>query len=178
MVSQFFNRFKHKQAGDSVGGVLGLFAKDKEMWPRVEKSKLCLHFLSQFVSQVSFIGNNVNLAWKSKNLQVKWVQKFASLAPQSCVARVKWKAEDNTDSRNVTYFKWTLFFKWKFPWMGYSFQRTKMKIDKAKVKMNMSKTFILSTDLVEFLCILGCVCKFPLKLLFQVLIIQRLMPSS
>lgn len=47
---------------DSVGGVLGLFAKDKEMWPRVEKSKLCLHFLSQFVSQVSFIGNNVNLA--------------------------------------------------------------------------------------------------------------------
>lgn len=62
MVSQFFNRFKHKQAGDSVGGVLGLFAKDKVMWPRVEKSKLCLHFLSQFVSQVSFIGNNVNLA--------------------------------------------------------------------------------------------------------------------
>lgn len=48
--------------------------------------------------------------------------------------------------------------------MGYSFQRTKTKIDKAKVKMNMSKTFILSTDLVEFLCILGCMCKFPLKL--------------
>lgn len=68
MVSQFFNRFKHKEAGASVGGVLGLFAvahKDKEMWPRgntVEKSKLCLHLLLKFVSQVSFIGNNVNLA--------------------------------------------------------------------------------------------------------------------